>query len=193
MYIAGGKSMNEIYNKLCRQLNQETKEHSERVSRLCKTIASEIGLDEELAERIGLLHDIGKMYVPSRILKKNGKLNDVEREIVDLHSYIGYQMLKDWGEEPEIYIPVLYHHGFNKPKLSVVAEKPDAEMAKYIYLVHSVDIYDAMTHKRSYHNPIEKSIVYEVLEDDYLCTDELLNHIKSLKKKKKGISEGGER
>lgn len=165
------------YERIVEQLNDETKAHSHSVAHICRAIAGELGLNEEVAYKIGLLHDIGKIYIPSRILKKNGRLTDIEREVVDLHSYYGYRILKTRGEPPLIYIPVLFHHGFNKVRLMVEDEPISDEDIDYTYLIHSVDIYDAMISKRAYHIPISFNVVYQILNEDPLCPDRVLNSI----------------
>lgn len=72
--------------------------HQQRVSRLSTAIAQELGLSEDAQEGLrlaGLVHDIGKVYVPSEILAKSGTLSPLEMEIMRQHSEVGYQILKD--------------------------------------------------------------------------------------------------
>ena len=162
------------YKKILKQLNNETERHSISVAEICKAIAEKEGLDQELSYKIGLVHDIGKLYIPGRILKKNGKLSGIEREVVDLHSYYGYRILKEYGENDSVYMPVLLHHGFGKAHLKLVDEQISVKVMEYTALVHSVDIYDAMTSKRAYHTPIDFDAIYKILSKDVLCTKELL-------------------
>lgn len=165
------------YKSIIDQLNEETREHSYSVSKICRAISESVGLDPDLSEKIGLLHDIGKIYIPSRILKKNGKLTSVEREVIDLHSYYGYRILKVHGEDPIVYIPVLFHHGFNKTRLFMEDEPISDGAINYTYLIHSVDIYDATMSKRSYHMPMSFEFVYKLLHEDPLCPDNVLQAI----------------
>ncbi len=151
-------------NSCIGQLNKETSEHSKRVGELMQQAAETLGLDSALAYRMGCLHDIGKIHIPPRILKKNGRLNPVERTVVDMHSYYGYLILKDAGEPEELYIPVLYHHGTK----SVFPEHPEIqpEMEIYIELLHCLDVYDALTHKRSYHQSMSPVAALEILKKE---------------------------
>lgn len=162
------------YKKILKQLNNETERHSISVAEICKAIAEKKGFNPDLLYKIGLVHDIGKLYIPSRILKKNGKLSGIEREVVDLHSYYGYRILKEYGEEDQIYMPVLLHHGFGKAHLKLVDEQISVEIMEYTALIHSVDIYDAMISKRAYHTPIDFDTIHGILNKDALCTKELL-------------------
>ena len=74
-----------------------TSGHQERVARLARAIAEEMGLPEELAQGIELtakIHDIGKVYVPMEILSKPGILTAIERQIIQTHAAGSYDILK---------------------------------------------------------------------------------------------------
>ena len=79
---------------LVNKLNDETKQRYYNVADICKKLAPRLGLNTDEMYTIGLMHDIGKMYIPDAILKKDGALSVLEREIIDLHSYYGYVILK---------------------------------------------------------------------------------------------------
>jgi PAS domain S-box-containing protein/putative nucleotidyltransferase with HDIG domain len=70
--------------------------HQERVTRLARAIALEMGLDKERVEAIeiaGVIHDIGKLYVPAEILSKPTKLSDLEYSMIKMHAQVGYTIL----------------------------------------------------------------------------------------------------
>jgi ribonuclease Y len=93
--------------------NQNVLEHSIEVAQLCALMASELGLDTEMAKRSGLLHDIGKVL-------------DEEHE--GSHAMAGSFFLKRLGSEtPEVVNAVAAHHG------EVPAESP------YVALVMTAD------------------------------------------------------
>ncbi len=72
--------------------------HQLRVSKLATAIADHLGLSSEMREGIrvaGLLHDIGKIYVPAEILSKPAQLTSMEMGIMKGHSEVGYDILKD--------------------------------------------------------------------------------------------------
>jgi len=74
-----------------------TASHQRHVARLACTIASEMGLPEERIEGLrmaGMVHDIGKISIPSEILSKPGQLNDFEWGMIHAHPKIGYDILK---------------------------------------------------------------------------------------------------
>ena len=161
------------YRKYLEQLNNETEEHSIRVAQLCEKYAKTECVNEDVAYKIGLLHDIGKIFIPSRILKKDTRLTELEREMIDLHSYYGYKMLKEIGEPKSIYLPVLFHHGFGKHQLSKIDESIDENDIKAIRLIHTMDIFDAMASKRAYHSAYVIDDVLKILGKDILCDEKL--------------------
>ncbi|MBI5784399.1 MAG: GAF domain-containing protein [Rhodocyclales bacterium] len=71
--------------------------HQRRVAQLAKAIALRIGIDAERAEAIylaGMIHDIGKIYVPSEVLTRPGKLTPLEYSLVQTHVEAGYGILQ---------------------------------------------------------------------------------------------------
>ena len=90
-----------------------TSGHQQRVAALAQRIALELGLsiDEQNGLRVaGLLHDVGKISVPSEILVKPGKLSDIEMRLVWGHVDAGYEILKEIEFPWPIADIVLQHH-----------------------------------------------------------------------------------
>ncbi|MDD5008677.1 MAG: PAS domain S-box protein [Syntrophorhabdaceae bacterium] len=72
--------------------------HQRRVTDLAFAIGKALNLTEHEIEGLrmaGLIHDIGKLYVPAEILSKPGKLSEIEFELVKTHVEAGYDILKD--------------------------------------------------------------------------------------------------
>ena len=70
--------------------------HQERVTDLARAIALEMGLSAEHVEAIeiaGVIHDIGKLYVPAEILSKPTKLTELEYALIKMHAQAGYTIL----------------------------------------------------------------------------------------------------
>lgn len=87
--------------------------HEARVAHLAAAIAQELGLDEERIEGIklaSLIHDVGKIKVPSEILNKPGRLSALEFELIKLHPQSGYDVLKDIQFPWPIARMVYEHH-----------------------------------------------------------------------------------
>jgi PAS domain S-box-containing protein/putative nucleotidyltransferase with HDIG domain len=90
-----------------------TANHQRRVAELAHAIATDIGLDEDKLLGIklaGLVHDIGKIRVPSEILTYPGKLNEAEKNIMEMHPAVGHEILKNIDFNWPIADVVLQHH-----------------------------------------------------------------------------------
>jgi diguanylate cyclase (GGDEF)-like protein/putative nucleotidyltransferase with HDIG domain len=125
--------------------------HSQSVSRLVEGIARSMGLDDETVEQVrlaGLLHDLGKIAIPDRILQKPGKLDPDELRIMREHAELGYRLLEGLGVSP-VDRWIRHHHewwdGSGYP-LGLAGE--DIPLGSRIILV--ADAFDAMTSDRVY-------------------------------------------
>jgi PAS domain S-box-containing protein/putative nucleotidyltransferase with HDIG domain len=87
--------------------------HQERVSRLAAAIATGMGMSPERVEGIrlgGLIHDIGKVYIPAEILNRPGALSETEFAIVRSHSQVGYEIMRDVDFPWPVADMILQHH-----------------------------------------------------------------------------------
>ncbi len=90
-----------------------TSGHQRRVAILASAIAANMGLDEDIIEGIrvaGLLHDIGKIYVPSEFLTKPGILPEEEYNVIKTHPLRGFEILKDIEFPWPVAASVVQHH-----------------------------------------------------------------------------------
>jgi response regulator RpfG family c-di-GMP phosphodiesterase len=77
--------------------SKETGNHVKRVAEYSKLLALYYGLDTKEAEMLkqaSPMHDIGKVAIPDAILNKPGRFDEAEREIMNTHAALGYEMLK---------------------------------------------------------------------------------------------------
>ncbi len=129
-----------------------TRGHCERVADYACALAREVGFDEITMFwfRIGaLLHDVGKIVVPSEILNKPGKLTDEERELIERHAAAGSDLLRDIDFPWDVLPMVRGHHerwdgrGY-----------PDKLAGEEIHLTARItcvaDVFDALTTDRPY-------------------------------------------
>ncbi|MCG6551152.1 MAG: PAS domain S-box protein [Candidatus Magnetominusculus sp. LBB02] len=87
--------------------------HQNRVADLSRAIAIEMGLSQHQIEGVrmaGAIHDVGKIWVPSEILSKPGKLHSSEFALIQNHSLVGYEILSSVEFPWPIDIIVLQHH-----------------------------------------------------------------------------------
>jgi putative nucleotidyltransferase with HDIG domain len=87
--------------------------HQRRVATLSSAIAMEMGLSGEEIDGIylaGVVHDIGKIYVPAEILSKPGRLTEIEFHLIKVHPQVGFDILKTIEFPWPIAQIVLQHH-----------------------------------------------------------------------------------
>ncbi len=107
-----------------------------------------------------LLHDVGKIGVPSNIINKDGKLSNEEYEIIKEHPAKGAQILETIREYPYLKIGAKYHHERYDGKGYPDGLKGE-EIPELARIVAVADAYDAMTSIRSYRDPISQDKVRE--------------------------------
>jgi putative two-component system response regulator len=93
--------------------DQYTAGHQRRVTEVACGIAKIMGLPEDVIEGIrmaSMIHDVGKIYVPSEILNKHGKLDDAEFMLIKKHPQVGYDILKSIDFPWPIAEIVYQHH-----------------------------------------------------------------------------------
>ncbi|MFJ9620607.1 HD-GYP domain-containing protein [Streptomyces sp. NPDC101181] len=129
-----------------------TRGHSERVGRASVLIARELGMDDGRVEALrfaGILHDVGKLGVPTRVLRKDGPLTPDERRIVELHPEYGHEIVRGIGFLDEARDAILHHHerldGTGYPYGLSGSRIPESAR-----VVAVADAFDAMTSTRSY-------------------------------------------
>ncbi|MCF7924426.1 MAG: HD domain-containing protein [Candidatus Izimaplasma sp.] len=87
--------------------------HSNQVSVYCHQLGKALGMEgKELKELelSGLLHDVGKSYIPKDIINKPGKLTESEWKIIKAHSNIGFEILSTVKEYTNLAKYARYHH-----------------------------------------------------------------------------------
>lgn len=90
-----------------------TKGHSIEVARLATLLASGIGLEESDVESLriaSILHDVGTIHIPERVLNKPGELTEEERRIIQAHPGLAEMILKKYPHIEQVLPTILYHH-----------------------------------------------------------------------------------
>ena len=133
---------------------EEEKIHSSRVSQYCSLMGECLGLSEgeklEL-ELAGRMHDIGKISIPDTILRKPGKLNDEEWNIMRNHTTNGYQILRSADQYSRLAEYALSHHERVDGKGYPQGLKGE-EIPLFSRIIAICDAYEAMTSDRQYRN-----------------------------------------
>ena len=103
----------ETMSKIIEAKDPYTAGHQQRVSELSIAIAKELHLSQDKIEGIrvaSIIHDIGKIGLPSEILSKPSRLNDIEFSLIKRHSQMGYDILKTIDFSYPVAGIVLQHH-----------------------------------------------------------------------------------
>lgn len=116
-------------------------------------------------QNAALLHDYGKVLIPESILNKKGKLTAEEREIMELHSELGYELLKNKGLSNETLELVKYHHQ-NKNKTGYPAVDTNFECDLGLQILNVADKYSAMREKRSYKDQFSKIEALQIIAEE---------------------------
>jgi HD-GYP domain-containing protein (c-di-GMP phosphodiesterase class II) len=129
-----------------------TRGHSERVSIIAERISREAGLREDRVQVVryaGMLHDIGKLGVSTKVLQKQGKLSAAEFEEIKLHPLRGYEMLCEIDFLHEALTGVYHHHERLDGRGYPMGLAGD-EIPEFARVIMVADAFDSMTSTRSY-------------------------------------------
>lgn len=129
--------------------------HSVAVSALMLALARQLKLDERLVRIAGiggLMHDLGKAFMPLEILNKPGRLTDEEFAVMKQHSGAGAQALEEGGCEPDVIDIALHHHERMDGRGYPHGLKED-EISLLARMGAVCDVYDAVTSVRPYKRP----------------------------------------
>jgi len=149
------------------QRDSDTDAHNYRVTLLSARIGEEMGLTAaEMRTLIkgAFLHDVGKIGIPDRVLLKPGRLDAAEFELMKTHVQHGGEILGRSAWLQDALNVVLYHHetvaGKGYPRGVAGEEIP---LTARIFAV--ADVFDALTSKRPYKNPLSFGQAMEILEE----------------------------
>lgn len=155
----------EGWSRLLDLRDQETEGHTQRVAALAVRLARAMGFtDKDLVNvrRGALLHDIGKMAIPDRILHKKSPLTREEMEEMQRHPQYAYEMLSsiDYLREA-LDIPYCHHEKWDGSGYPRGLKGEEIPLAARIFAV--VDVWDALCSPRPYRQAWERAQVYEYM------------------------------
>lgn len=159
---AGGLTVRHIPKdimELMEKLDFVTYSHSCRVFKMASEIEAKMGMGDGILSASAFVHDIGKYYIPASILDKRGSLTPLEREIIDLHPYIGYCILDGAGVCGEIRHTVLCHHSL-QPKALKPLPACRGRVEELAGMLKTLDVFEALTADRPYRRGVTKGQAY---------------------------------
>lgn len=144
-----------------------TQGHSQRVAVYAKELARRMGLSLEEQQHlfyVALLHDIGKIGVPDAILKKAGKLDADERNMIEQHVQIGGDILQDFSAIEGIEAGARYHHE-RFDGTGYVSSMTGKQIPLFARIICVADAFDAMTSMRCYRPSLPMDLVIRELTE----------------------------
>jgi len=126
--------------------------HNYRVAMYALRLAEHMGVQPRMLRALalgGIVHDVGKLFIPDEILNKPGRLTPEERAVIELHPVYGYDLCKQLGFMTEELEIIRSHHerwdGNGYP------DRLKGEAIPLLARIAAVaDVYDALTSTRSY-------------------------------------------
>jgi HD-GYP domain-containing protein (c-di-GMP phosphodiesterase class II) len=147
--------------------DEDTGDHILRVGEYCAIVAQRLGLEEQWVKSIQLqatLHDVGKVHIPSEILKKPGELDPEEWDIMRRHTVKGAKII---GDHPKFSIArqiALSHHerwdgsgypfGYSGDRIPLEGR-----------IMNIADQYDALRNARVYKPPLDHDTTVRIITE----------------------------
>lgn len=147
--------------------DEYTEGHSRRVHDYAMQIGQAMGMKGKALETLGvgaLLHDVGKIGIDDGILRKPGRLDDEEWQIMRSHPEIGVRIVKDLGFPPEVLEIIRSHHQrYDGGGYPAMEEGQTPSM--YTMIMAVADAYDAMTSDRAYRKHFSQEKAVSILRE----------------------------
>jgi putative nucleotidyltransferase with HDIG domain len=142
--------------------------HIRRVQAYSVFLAKQLGVNDQRVvkalEAAALLHDMGKLAIPDRILNKPGKLTTAEYEIVKLHSAVGADILAAI-EFPFPVVPIVRHHHENWDGSGYPDGLAGTDIPIGARILSVVDCFDALTSDRPYRSKLPDDAALAILKN----------------------------
>lgn len=175
-----------IFSNIIDAKSTFTATHSREIAKLAFKISKYLGYSDEKCHKMkiaGLLHDIGKLAIPSSILDKNGKLTSEEFCIIKSHVYYTNIILSKIEDIPDITEWASNHHeklgGTGYPN-----GYSARDLSEECRILAVCDIFQALTEDRPYRKGLNNEEAYKILNDmvqkNFICKKAVSNLKKAL-------------
>ncbi|MGC9385049.1 MAG: HD domain-containing phosphohydrolase, partial [Kosmotogaceae bacterium] len=161
-------TMIHTFSKIIEMKDPYTAGHQKKVSELAVKIAVRMKLEDKqinAIETAALLHDMGKIYVPSEILNKPGELTKLEFEMIKSHPINGYELLKDIEFDLPLALYIKQHHerldGSGYPD-----GLKNGEITLEAQILAIADVVEAMTSHRPYRPALKFNEAFEEIRNN---------------------------
>ncbi len=148
--------------------DDDTGNHIKRVSNYSAILANGYGCDHEYVKKIKLyssLHDVGKVALPDKILKKSDRLTKEEFELMKEHVVFGYNMLNN-EELEDMPKKIAYYHHERWDGSGYVHQLEKEKIPLEARIVTLADVYDALVSKRVYKEAYSQEKAEEIIKKE---------------------------
>ena len=145
-----------------------TEGHCDRLSKYSIAVAERLGLPEDLRvalRRGGLVHDIGKLAVPERILLKPGPLTPDERKIMEQHTIAGERICAPLRSFRHV-LPIIRHHHEKQDGSGYPDGLKGDQIPLTARILQVTDIYDALSTDRPYRKALPAEKAFAIMRDE---------------------------
>jgi putative nucleotidyltransferase with HDIG domain len=150
------------------QFDDVTYQHCLLVAGLCAAFSLKSVLTSNhrrLLLQAAILHDVGKVRVPSGILNKPGVLSKPERDVMRTHAEMGHAMLAGRGDVSPVVLEVIRHHHEYLDGTGYPDRLQGRQISDYVRIVTICDIYAALIERRPYKAPMPPRQALAVLTE----------------------------
>lgn len=127
--------------------------HSVAVCVLMMALGRQLGLEDKVLKQVGLaglMHDLGKVFIPQEVLNKPGKLTEEEFNIIKMHPLKGWEFLKNSNEANDLTLDVCRHHHERVDGKGYPDKLSGEALSLFARMGAICDVYDAITSNRCY-------------------------------------------
>jgi putative two-component system response regulator len=145
-----------------------TEGHCDRLSRYSVALGERLELSQEdliALRRGGVVHDIGKVAVPERVLLKPGPLDAHERELMETHTVIGERICAPLKSFRQV-LPIIRSHHERQDGTGYPDHLKRDQIPLTARVLQTVDIYDALTTDRPYRKALSSERAVAILRDE---------------------------
>jgi HD-GYP domain-containing protein (c-di-GMP phosphodiesterase class II) len=139
--------------------------HVTNVAGYSVLLAKQVGINDENELRQiasgAMLHDLGKRFMPARILSKDGRLTTEEREIIETHPARGYAELAEKSDIEFGQLMMVYQHHERVDGTGYPVRILKDEIHPWAQMLSIVDVFDTMTAKRPNRRPVTAEYVLD--------------------------------
>lgn len=141
--------------------------HSANVAFYCGMLATELGYSSEVVEEItagGLLHDLGKLEIRDELLRKPGKLTELEFREIRMHPTLGFKKLAHRDDLVEGQLMMTYQHHERLDGKGYPVGCIEDDIHPWAKICSVVDVYEALTSNRPYRKSMPRKKALQIME-----------------------------